>query len=181
MKKNKIIVTSALLSALASAVLCLGSMLGDLDLTFAAAASLPVFWAMLELGTKPAVAVWLVTSATSFMLAPSKFAAAMFALFVGVYPILKLCSERLRPMISWSIKIISVNIATVIIILLARFVFFPGMKEAWWVYVLTLILANAATVIFDMLLGRLAVIYFAKFRKKLGISKFINDKNNKNK
>ncbi len=177
MKKTKIIVLDALLSALASAVLCLGSMLGDLDLTFAAAASLPVFWAMLELGTKSASAVWLVTSAASFMLAPSKFAAAMFALFVGVYPILKLWSERFRPIISWSIKIISVNVATVVLVLLARFVFFPGMKESLWVYAVTLVLANAATVIFDMLLGRLAILYFARFRKKLGISKHINGKN----
>lgn len=169
MKKTKIIVLDALLSAAASAILCLGSMLGDLDLTFAAFASLPVFWVALELGLKSAGAVWLVTSAVSFMLAPSKFAAAMFALFVGIYPIIKLWSERYRPLISWSIKIASVNVATVALTLLAKFVFFPSMKEAWWVYAAMLLLANAATVLFDILLGRLAIIYFARLRKKLGI------------
>ncbi len=171
MKKTKIIVLNALLSALASAILCLGSILGDLDLTFAALASLPVFWAVLELGIGSACAVWLVTSAISFMLAPSKFAAAMFALFVGIYPIIKLWSEKYRPFISWIIKIASVNIATLILTLLAKLVFFPNMKEAWWVYAATLILANAATVLFDMLLGRLAIIYFVRLRKKLGIRK----------
>ncbi len=171
MKKTKIIVLSALLSALASAILCLGSLLGDLDLTFAALASLPVFWAALELGMRSASSVWLITSAISFMLAPSKFAAAMFAVFVGIYPIIKLVSERYRPMISWSIKIISASVATVALTLLAKFVFFPGMKHALWVYLLMLLLANTATVLFDILLGRLAIIYFVKIRKKLGIGK----------
>lgn len=171
MKKTKIIVLSALLSALASAILCLGSLLGDLDLTFAALASIPVFWAALELGLRSACSVWLITTAISFMLAPSKFAAAMFAVFVGIYPIIKLVSERHRPIISWSIKIISVNVATVALALLAKFVFFPGMKDALWVYLLMLLLANVATVLFDILLGRLAIIYFVKIRKKLGIGK----------
>ena len=171
MKKTKIIVLSALLSALASAILCLGSLLGDLDLTFAALASIPVFWAALELGLRSACSVWLITTAISFMLAPSKFAAAMFAVFVGIYPIIKLVSERHRPLISWSIKIISVNVATVALTLLAKFVFFPGMKDALWVYLLVLLLGNVATVLFDILLGRLAIIYFVKIRKKLGIGK----------
>ena len=179
MKKTKTVALCALLSAMASSVLCLGSLLGDLDLTFAAAASLPVFWAILELGMKEAISVWLVTSAISFMLAPSKFAVVMFALFVGIYPILKLFSERFKPTLSWIIKLASVNIATVIITLLARFVFFPGMKEAWWVYVATLLLANAATVIFDMLLGRLAILYFARFRKRLGLRKSNRDQKHK--
>lgn len=171
MQKAKIIAIDALLSALASVILCLGSLLGDLDLTFAALASLPVFWAALEINLRSACAVWIVTSVISFMLAPSKFAAVMFIVFVGVYPILKLWSEKFRPVIAWSIKLISTNVATVVLVLLAKFVFFPGMKEALWIYVATLLLANAATVMFDFLLGRLAILYFSRLRKKIGLSK----------
>lgn len=176
MKKTRVITLGALLSASASAVLCLGSALGDLDLTFAAAASLFVFFACIEISLGAAITVWAATSVISFILAPSKFAALMFALFVGLYPIIKLISEKRRPFISWTVKLISVNLATVILTLLARFVFFPDMREAFWVYVATLVLANAATVMFDFLLGRLAILYFAKFRKRLGISKYLGKK-----
>lgn len=168
MKSTKIIVLDALLSALASVVLCLGSLLGDLDLTFAAIASISVFIALIEIGISSAIAVWLVTSVVSAILCPSKFAVIMFACFVGLYPIIKLVSEKLRPLISWTIKILCVNIATVTFTLLARFVFFPEMREAWWIYVVTLLLANAATVMFDFVLSKFAVLYFLKLRKKLG-------------
>lgn len=176
MKKAKVIAINALLCALASVILCLGSMLGDLDLTFAAAASLSVFIAVLELGIPSALSVWAVTSIISFMLAPSKFAVAMFTLFVGLYPIIKLLAEKHRPSVAWTLKILSVNVATVVLTLLAKFLFFPGMKEALWVYAATLVLANAATVIFDMLLGKLAILYFAKIQKKIGIAKFLRRK-----
>ncbi len=167
MKKTKVIVLSALLSATGTALICLGSLLGDLDLTFAAAASITVFWAALELGLKSASAVWLVTSLTSMMLAPSKFAPAIFMVFVGIYPILKLVSERYRPVISWIIKIVTTNIAVVILALLWKFVLFPSLDPAWWIYAAVLVLANIAIIIFDYLLSRLAEIYFARLRKKL--------------
>lgn len=176
MKRTRIIALNALLAACASAVLCLGSALGDLDLTFAAAASLFVFFACIEISLGSAITVWAATSIISFILAPSKFAAAIFAVFVGLYPIIKLVFEKRRPLISWTAKLISVNIATVALTLLARFVFFPDMREALWVYAATLLLANAATVMFDILLGKLAILYFAKFRKRLGIAKYLQKK-----
>ncbi|MBE6618291.1 MAG: hypothetical protein E7626_00740 [Ruminococcaceae bacterium] len=176
MKRTRVVTLTALLSASASAVLCLGSALGDLDLTFAAAASLFVFFACIEISLGAAITVWAATSAISFMLAPSKFAALMFTVFVGLYPIIKLISEKHVPLISWTVKIVSVNVATVIIELLAKFVFFPNMHDPLWVYVAVLVLANATTVIFDLLLGKLAVLYFAKFRKRLGIAKYLGKK-----
>ncbi len=169
MKKTKIIVLDALLAAFASAILCLGSILGDLDLTFAAAAALPVFWAALELGMKSAWSVWAVASLTSLLLSPAKFAPVIFALFVGIYPIIKLIFERFRPILSWILKLAVTNAATVLLVILSEFIFFPSMLEAWWVYALILLLANIATVLFDYLLGRIAILYYAKIKKKLHI------------
>ena len=169
MKKTKVIVLNALLSATGTAFICLGSLLGDLDLTFAAAASITVFFAALELGLKSASAVWLVTSLTSMMLAPSKFAPAIFMVFVGIYPILKLVAERFRPVISWTIKIVTTNVAVVILALIWKFVLFPSLDPEWWIYVGVLVLSNVAIVLFDYLLGRLAELYFARIRKKLKI------------
>ena len=169
MKKTKIIVLNALLSAMGSALLCLGSILGDLDLTFAAAASITVFWAALELGLKSASAVWLVTSLLSLMIAPAKFAPLIFAVFVGIYPILKLVFERFRPLISWTLKI-------VILTLLWKFVLFPAENPALWIYVAVIVLSNITVVIFDYLLGQLAMLYFGKLKKKYKIFKDIGKK-----
>ena len=171
MKKTKGIVLNALLSAMGSALLCLGSVLGDLDLTFAAMAAITVFWAALELGLRSASAVWLVSSLLSMMIAPSKFAPAIFMVFVGIYPILKLVSERFRPFISWTIKIVSTNVAVVILALIWKFILFPSLDPEWWVYLAVLILSNIAIIVFDYLLSRLAELYFARIRKKL---KFFN-------
>ncbi len=176
MKKTRSVTLTALLSAGASTILCLGSALGDLDLTFAAAASIFVFFACIELSLGSAITVWAVTSAVSFILAPSKFAALMFAVFVGLYPIIKLVAEKRRPLISWTVKIVSVNVATVILGLLAKLVFFPDMNDTLWIYAVTIVLANAATVMFDILLGRLAILYFAKLRKRIGIAKYLKKK-----
>jgi hypothetical protein len=167
MKSTKIIVIDALLAAIASVILSFGSLLGDLDLTFAALASVAVFIALIEVGLSSAIAVWLVTSLLSGILRPSA-AVLMFACFVGLYPIIKLTSEKLRPILAWTFKIISVNIATVVITLLSELVFFPGESYAWWIYLLTLLLANLATVMFDYVLSKFAVLYFSSLRKKLG-------------
>jgi len=152
-----------------SALLCLGSVLGDLDLTFAAAASITVFWAALELGLKSASAVWLVTSLLSMMIAPAKFAPAIFMVFVGIYPIIKLVSERFRPLISWTIKIAATNVAVVILTLVWKFILFPSLDPAWWIYVAVLVLSNVTIIIFDYLLGMLAVLYFSKLKRKFKI------------
>lgn len=176
MKKTKVIVLNALLSAMGSALLCLGSVLGDLDLTFAAAASITVFWAALELGLKSASAVWLVTSLLSMMIAPAKFAPMIFAVFVGIYPILKLVCERFRPLISWTIKIAATNVAVVILTLIWKFILFPSEKPAWWVYVAVIVLSNITVVVFDYLLGQLALLYFGKLKKKYKIFNIIDKK-----
>lgn len=176
MKKTKVIVLNALLSAMGSALLCLGSILGDLDLTFAAAASITVFWAALELGLKSASAVWLVTSLLSMIIAPAKFAPAIFMVFVGVYPILKLVSERFRPVISWTIKIVATNIAVVILTLIWKFLLFPSLNPKWWVYVAVIVLSNITVVVFDYLLGQLATLYFGKLKKKYKIFNVMSKK-----
>lgn len=176
MKKTKVIVLNALLSAMGSALLCLGSVLGDLDLTFAAAASITVFWAALELGLKSASAVWLVTSLLSMMIAPAKFAPLIFAVFVGIYPILKLVCERFRPLISWTIKIAATNVAVVILTLIWKFILFPSMNPEWWVYVAVIVLSNITIVVFDYLLGQLALLYFGKLKKKYKIFNIIDKK-----
>ena len=176
MKKTKIIVLNALLSAMGSALLCLGSILGDLDLTFAAAASITVFWAALELGLKSASAVWLVTSLLSTMIAPAKFAPLIFAVFVGIYPILKLVCERFRPLFSWTIKIAATNVAGVILTLIWKFILFPSEKPAWWVYVAVIVLSNITVVVFDYLLSQLAMLYFGKLKKKYKIFNIISKK-----
>ena len=167
MKKTKIIVLDALLAAIASVILSLGSLLGDLDLTFAALASVAVFIAIIEIGLSSAIAVWLATSLLSGILRPSA-AVLMFACFVGLYPIIKLTSERLRPVLAWTVKIVSANVATVVITLLSELVFFPGEGYAWWIYVVMLLLANAATVMFDYVLSKFAVLYFSKLRRRIG-------------
>ncbi len=163
-------VLSAVFSAISVVILWLGGLLGDLDLTFTAFASLVVVLALIEMGVKYALFVYAVTSALCLILFPTYFVTPMYILCVGIYPILKYLLEKLPRALSYLLKLVFVNAMLLLLIFLGRRLFGVEEDAALWI---VLILGNVAFLLFDYAVAGLSVIYEGKIRKMLGIQKML--------
>ena len=176
MSKTKKLTLSSIFTALGVVILYAGCFFETIDLSVCAVASLIIVMATLEFGMKTAFAIYVATSILSILLLPTKYIAAMYAVFVGCYPLIKNLCERLPKAVSWILKILATNAALAILFLLSAYVFKIDDKVTPLIAALTVLLANAAIVLFDILLDRLIILYHIKFRKMLGIAKIMRPK-----
>ena len=185
-KRTKKLTLGAMLAAIGTVVLLLGSLFQVIDLSMAAMASLVCIVAVIELGTGWAWGVYLVIGLISVLLRPTSFAPWVYVAFLGYYPIIKEKVEKLPRVISWMIKVASFNIALVLCLFVGikfimpdagsdLFEFFnnimgfagAGRAVAIGMYVFL----NAVFVIYDIALTRLISLYLFRLRDKL---KFLN-------
>lgn len=160
----------ALFVALGVVLLWLGAVVEVLDLSLAAIASMLTVLGVIEFGGAFPWLVWAVTSVLSLILLPVKFPALLYALFAGVYPMLKAAFERLRPLFAWPLKLSAFNSALVLLVLLADFVL--GLPDTGLGFTLPVFgLANLTFVIYDIALSRLILVYLIKLRSRLRIGK----------
>lgn len=160
-----------MISALSVVLLYLGALAEMLDLSVAALASFAVVFAVIELGGAYPYLIWACVSALSLLILPVKFPALVYLLFAGVYPILKSKFERLRPVLSWALKILVFELALLLLYLLSRFVFMiEDMPFAF--DLLFFALANAAFVLYDVAMSKIILLYVVKLRKRLKIDRF---------
>lgn len=89
MKRTKKITLSALFCALSVVILLLGSFLQVADIAVSMLASALLMLALIEMGQSFAVMIYLATSILTLLFLPSKFIAAVYLVFSGLYPILK--------------------------------------------------------------------------------------------
>lgn len=171
-KKTRRLAISAILAALGVAILYLGALVEVLDLSVAAIASLLCVLAVLEMGGAWPWLIYCVIAVLSLVLLPSKSAAVIFALFAGYYPILKAYYERLRPLLSWVLKLVNFNAALTVILLLSRFFVAETVIFKPWYYVVLYVLGNIVFVLYDVALTRLISMYLHKLRDRLGIKKW---------
>ena len=174
MSRTKKLTLSAIFTALGVVILYIGCFFQTIDMSVCAVASLIIVIVTLEFGAKTAFAVFLATAALALLILPAKYIAALYAVFLGYYPLLKNLFERLPKALSWFLKILVTNIALAILFLLSAFVFKIDDKVTPLIAALTVLLANAAIVLFDILLDRLIILYHIKFRKMLGIAKIMH-------
>ena len=172
-QKTRRIAFSAILSALCVLVLYVGSFFDSLDLTFAALSTLFIAFAVLEMGHPWDILIYAVSSLLSVLLLPSKFAAVVFTLFLGFYPIAKLFFERLRPLWAWLLKISLFNTCFLIVLAVCRFVLGLGSEET--VDVLLFVIGNVAFLAYDFFLSAITTLYTVKFRRRLRIARFFGD------
>lgn len=172
MKKNKKLAFSAILSALGVVLLYLGSVITVLDLTAVALGSLLIMLAVMEVGGVYPYLIWLVTGVLSVLLLPDKFGAIVYFGFGGIYPILKAFYERLHPVFAWIVKVSTFNTMLMLMMLMAKYVI--GVKDDTMSFTLPLFaLCNFTFVIYDIATTYLVTIYLVKFRKVLGIRRFL--------
>lgn len=171
-RKTRVLALSSLFVALSVVILYLGCFFEVLDLTVAAVASLLVLLAVIEIGMGTATMIWLATSILAFLLLPNKFIAVEYSFVMGCYPLVKALAERLPKGISWAIKIVFVDIAMAVMVILGHFVFgYP--VESVWMAVAVFVLATITAVIFDIALTRLLTLYLLRLRSALRIERLL--------
>lgn len=164
-RKVRKIALSAMFTALGVVILCIGSVFDALDLTMAALASFCVVLAMIELGGREALLIYLATSVLALIIAPQKFIAAEYVLFAGCYPLIKSLAERLKLLLSWVVKLIFANISLTLLIIAGKLLFSLPI-ESGWVIAATYLLVNVTVVIFDIALTRLITFYYMHLRPR---------------
>ena len=169
---TRVLALSAMFTALGVAILYLGCFIEVMELTVAAVASLLILLSVIEMGKGKATLIWLATSILAFLLLPTKFIALEYAFFIGSYPLVKAIAERYSRLPSWIIKIVFVNLALGLLILLGHYVFgYP--IESMWMLVATFLLATFTGVILDIALTSLVTLYLERLRRTLRIDRLL--------
>lgn len=164
-RKTKKIALSAMMTALSVVILCLGSVFQTIDLTMAALASLCVVLAMIELGGREALLIYLATAVLSLLLVPQKLIAAEYALFAGVYPLIKSLAEKLPTLLSWVVKLIFANLSLTLLIIAGKLLFSLPV-DSGWLLAATYVLVNVTVVLFDIALTKLITFYYLRLQAR---------------
>lgn len=155
-----------MLAALSVVVLFIGTVTGVMDLTGICVASAFTAIAVVELGGAYPWLIWAVVSVISFILLPDKSIAAAYALFGGVYPMLKLYFERLGRIAEWAAKLGYGGAVLAALYALSRFVF--GIPQETGVLMVGLGVGYAVFfVIYDYALSVAMTLYVQRLRPKL--------------
>ena len=166
------VAVAAMLSALGVVVLAIGSIIEVMDLTMVALASIFVFFAVIELGRPYPLLIYAVTSILSLLLLPNLFAAVLYLLFGGIYPILKQWLERRRPLISWLGKAVYFNAVLTAVVLLSLYLLHvedTGFTVAYY------LLGNITFFLYDVAMTKLITLYFFRLRSRLRIEKYFRN------
>ena len=169
-KQIKYLTVSAMLAALGVILLSLGALIEVLDISVAVIASLLVVYAVIEMGGAYPWMIWLVTSIVGYLLMP-KTPVLFFALFFGFYPIVKEKVERLPLVLSWVVKLVVFH-ASLALMALAIWLFFPEMLAGMWqiLFLLGLYVASVAVFfVYDVAMTRIITFYFIRLRERFRI------------
>lgn len=165
MKKTKQLTLSALFSAFSVALLALASLSEIADLAISMFASAILMLAIIELSEKWGFMIYAVTATLSLILLPSKFIAAVYLVFTGLYPLIKRHFDRFKKPIAPLLKALYFNASLTAALLAARFLFAID-TYADWMLVLYFATANLCFILFDILIKRLTLVYLMRYRSR---------------
>ncbi|MCI8332806.1 MAG: hypothetical protein HFE78_08285 [Clostridiales bacterium] len=171
--KTKKLALCAMLSALGCTLLLVGSFSDLFDLTFACSVSFIVVFTVIELKRPYPLLVYFVTGTISIFILPVKFAALVYLLFSGIYPIIKGALEtRLHNMfLLWFVKLLYFNAVLTAIIVIAKYILLPTEQDLMPVFLY--VMGNLTFVLFDYALTKLISLYLFKLRAKLRIGRLL--------
>lgn len=180
MSKTKKIAICAMMSALGTTILYVGSLFGVLDISAACISSFIVLFVLVEMGMRYSLCVYAVTSVLSFIVVSDKLSAYFYILFFGLMPITKRVFEmlgtRVGMMLSYIAKIATFNVELLIFGYFTKEVFLDIGAGAELInenllIAVYFVLANVMFILADKLYGICTRIYFFRFRKR--IEKFL--------
>ena len=172
-KNTRRVAVSGMMVALATAILLMGGVIPAATFVGPALAGLLVIPVFVEGGQRYALGAWAAISALSLMLCADKEAALLFA-FLGWYPALKWRLDAQLP--GWlgvPVKLLIWNLCAGAMAALIFFVLRMDQIMAEYremgraMLIAFILLANVTLLIYDRLLGAMAVVYLKKLRPKL--------------
>lgn len=173
MKKTRYTTVSGMVSALSVVIMLLTNVIPSMMYVIPIVTGGIVFAVNEIIGKKWALGVFFVTSFISFILLTDKETALNYTLFFGYYPLLKQVFEKLPKVLSWVVKLVSFNIAIVIIGIIVTFVFkLPFLDEDFGKFTIPLfaVMFNLVFVLYDVMFTivktRLTP-FFNKLKRKL--------------
>lgn len=167
MKSSKRLALAGVFTAITVVFLFIGSLFQTLDLSAAAMGSIVILITVIELGKGWAFGVYAAVSILSLLLLPYKTAAAVFAVFSGFYPIVKVFLNKIKPLwLSYSVRIVCFNICLTALIFISTRILkinedFLGFGAIIYA------LANITFVIFDFALERISVTYVSRIKPRI--------------
>ena len=174
-------VTCAILCALSTVALAIGTILEIIDLTAAAMAAVIVLLIYLCYGARYALLSYAVTGALGVMLLPQSLAVWSYIGLMGYYPVIKSRLDRLPRILAWLVKLLLFCVVMSLCLVVFHFLVLGGEGSltdsflrlfdeeegktlmAWAVLGLSLF----TYVIFDLMLDRLRIIYEIRFRRRV--------------
>jgi hypothetical protein len=171
MKRTKKLTVSAMMCALSVVILYLASFFTTIDLSVSLIASLIMLLTVEELGYKAAFSVFVSTSLLSFLLLPQKYVAAMYLLFCGIYPIIRVFFERLPRAVRLIAKLLYFGATLTAVLVFAKLVL---NIELYTGYMLILFYAVCILtfLLSDLFIKRFTLLYRFRLRRRLGLDKF---------
>lgn len=181
-QKTKKLTLGAVLCALGVVLLSIGSLIQTVDLSAAALASFLCIFAVIELGGAYPWAIYVITGLLAVVLTPFGMAGWFYIAFFGYYPMIKEKVERLSRPVSWVIKMITLNVALFICVVISYFLLFAssgkglldafvlmfGDGEATEIFAIAmLVLVNVVFVIYDIALTSVISLYINRLRHRL--------------
>ena len=182
--RTKRMAVCALFCALGVVLLYLGALTEVLDLAVAMLVSMLMIPIMFEYGGIYPYLVWTVTGILGLVLYPSSWATQIYAGFLGYYPLVKHQIERVRVKpLAWFLKFATFNTALAIYMVLIFLIlgktgdFFDAMwaylgdfgdlpTSNWWLLAV-LLLFEVMFVMYDVMLSKVVLLYWYKFRQKI--------------
>lgn len=159
---------SGVMAALSFVLIFLGVSLGVMDLSALIIASMGVVFCIIEMGGSYPYLVWLVTSVLTFILLPDKLVFFEYFLFAGIYPIIKFRAALCRPIVCWTVKLLTFNMALALCAFISVYVLgLPsdvGFEIGWFLW----IAGNIFFVLYDMCLSSVSAFYILRLRRVIG-------------
>lgn len=170
MKKTKKLALSGILTALSVVLLFMGSFFSTIDLSMSALAGMVIVVAVIEMGDKWAWCIFASCSVLSIIMVPSKLIVSFFVCFLGWYPIAKRSFEKCHPVISWCVKISTLNVFLTVALWTVNSLLKLPQSDFSFTPALY-ILVNITFIIYDIALSKLILLYIVKLRKILKLDK----------
>ena len=157
---------TAVFTALSAAFLYIASVIPTGQLGFLGIASLCGIAAVVEYGLAGGLFVYIGTGLLGLFLVPSKTLVGLYAVFFGVYPIVKALSERFGRIAEWCVKLAFFNATLSAALFALKMTLFDLTEVRYGIYLLYA-LGNIVFAIFDIAVSRAISAYMAKIHPRI--------------
>lgn len=157
-----------MLTALSLILLLAAGIVPAGELVFPAICGILLVVVVFELNVKWAWSIFTAVSLLGLLLCPSKSVVIYYIFFFGHYPLVKSYVERLHSrVLQWVLKILLFNVCSISAYWLIVHLFGVSDVVTRYGYLLLLVLANTAFILYDIAVSRLIVTYVYHIRKYL--------------